>query len=42
VLAALLAERQGRPVDELAFFAPRVPAKPVAIGDLVRLGAPAP
>ena len=42
VLASLLAERQGRPVDELAFFAPRVPAKPVAISDLVRLGSPSP
>jgi NADPH-dependent 2,4-dienoyl-CoA reductase/sulfur reductase-like enzyme len=36
VLGALLAERQGRVADELAFFAPRVPAKPVAISDLVR------
>jgi thioredoxin reductase len=42
VLASLLAERQGRPVDELAFFAPRLPAKPVAISDLVRLGSPSP
>lgn len=42
VLATLLAERQGRPVDELAFFAPRVPAKPVSIGDLVRAGSPPP
>jgi D-hydroxyproline dehydrogenase subunit alpha len=42
VLASLLAERQGRPVDELAFFAPRMPAKPVAISDLVRRGAAAP
>jgi NADPH-dependent 2,4-dienoyl-CoA reductase/sulfur reductase-like enzyme len=42
VLAALLAERQGRPVDEHAFFAPRVPAKPVAIDDLVRLGRSSP
>lgn len=40
VLAALLAERQGRPIDELAYFAPRVPARPVAISDLVRAGAP--
>jgi NADPH-dependent 2,4-dienoyl-CoA reductase/sulfur reductase-like enzyme len=36
VLAALLAERQGRPIDELAFFAPRLPARPVTISDLVR------
>jgi NAD(P)H-nitrite reductase large subunit len=42
VLAALLAERQGRPVDELAFFAPRVPARPVSIADLVRAGPPPP
>jgi len=40
VLAALLAERQGRPIDALAFFAPRVPARPVSISDLVRTGAP--
>jgi NADPH-dependent 2,4-dienoyl-CoA reductase/sulfur reductase-like enzyme len=39
VLASLLAERQGRPVDELAFFAPRVPARPVSINDLVRAGS---
>lgn len=37
VLAAMLAERQARPVDEGAFFAPRAPVKPVAIRDLVRL-----
>ena len=36
-LAGLLGDRQGRIVDELAFFAPRVPAKPVSIGDLVRV-----
>ena len=36
LLASLLAERQGRPVDAQAFFAPRAPAKPVAIKDLVR------
>lgn len=42
MLASLLAEQQGRPIDELAFFAPRVPAKPVAIRDLVRLGSAAP
>ncbi|HKU95937.1 MAG TPA: hypothetical protein VJR58_11705, partial [Vineibacter sp.] len=40
LLASLLAERQGRPIDERAFFAPRAPAKPVAIADLVR-AAPA-
>jgi D-hydroxyproline dehydrogenase subunit alpha len=37
VLAALLAERQGRPLDEAVFFAPRAPVKPVAIADLARL-----
>jgi NAD(P)H-nitrite reductase large subunit len=37
VLAVLLAEQQGRPLDERAFFAPRAPAKPVVIGDLTRL-----
>ena len=42
VLASLLAERQGRPVDEFAFFAPRVPAKPVSISDLVRAGSSSP
>ncbi len=41
VLAAMLAERQARPVDEGAFFAPRAPVKPVAIGDLVRLNTKA-
>lgn len=38
VLGALLAERQERVIDELAFFAPRVPARPVSISDLVRTG----
>jgi len=37
MLGALLAERQGRVVDEAAFFAPRVPARPVSISDLVRV-----
>ena len=36
VLAALLAERQGRPLDERAYFAPRAPVKPVLIADLAR------
>ncbi len=40
VLAAILAERRARPIDERAFFAPRAPIKPVAIRDLVR-AAPA-
>jgi thioredoxin reductase len=37
VLAAMLA-RQGRPLEEHAFFAPRAPAKPMTIRDLVRAG----
>jgi thioredoxin reductase len=37
VLVALLAERQGRLLDDRAFFAPRVPVKPVVIADLARL-----
>ena len=41
LLASLLAERQARPIDARAFFAPRAPAKPVAIRDLVR-AAPVP
>lgn len=40
ILASLLAKRQGRRLDELAFFAPRAPAKPVAIRDLVRTAGP--
>ncbi|MBI3455844.1 MAG: FAD-dependent oxidoreductase [Candidatus Rokubacteria bacterium] len=40
VIAALLADRQGRRVDELAFFAPRAPVKPVAVVDLARLVGP--
>jgi D-hydroxyproline dehydrogenase subunit alpha len=39
-LAAMLAERQGRPLDAHAFFAPRAPVKPVAIKDLVRVAQP--
>jgi NAD(P)H-nitrite reductase large subunit len=39
VLAALLAERHDRPLDEHAYFAPRLPARPVSIGDLARLAA---
>jgi hypothetical protein len=37
VVAALLAERQARPLDEFAFFAPRAPVKPVAVADIARL-----
>jgi NADPH-dependent 2,4-dienoyl-CoA reductase/sulfur reductase-like enzyme len=36
VLAAMLAERQGRPIDEFALFAPRHPARPLPISALVR------
>jgi NADPH-dependent 2,4-dienoyl-CoA reductase/sulfur reductase-like enzyme len=39
-IAMLLGRRHGRAIDELAFFAPRVPAKPVPISDLVRLSPP--
>jgi hypothetical protein len=38
VLAALLHARQNRPLDEMAFFAPRAPVKPVTVADLARLG----
>ena len=41
VLAALLAERQARPLDELGLFAPRAPVKPVAIADLARIASAA-
>lgn len=40
VLAAMLAGRQGRALDAHAFFAPRAPAKPIAIRDLVRAARP--
>jgi NADPH-dependent 2,4-dienoyl-CoA reductase/sulfur reductase-like enzyme len=39
VLVSLLADRQGRARDELAYFAPRAPVKPVAVADLARLAA---
>jgi NADPH-dependent 2,4-dienoyl-CoA reductase/sulfur reductase-like enzyme len=42
VMAGLLAARHGRPLDEMAFFAPRAPVKPVAIADLARLATPVP
>lgn len=35
VLAPHIATSQGRPVDERAFFAPRVPIKPVEIADIL-------
>jgi hypothetical protein len=35
ILDTLLAERFNRPPDEFSGFAPRPPAKPVRIGDLV-------
>ena len=35
VLAAWLAEAQGRPLDAMAMFAPQAPIKPVAIADIV-------
>jgi D-hydroxyproline dehydrogenase subunit alpha len=37
LLAEHLAETQGRPLDNLALFAPRVPMKPIAIADIVAL-----
>jgi D-hydroxyproline dehydrogenase subunit alpha len=37
VLAEHLAETQGRPLDNLALFAPRAPVKPVAVADIVAL-----
>ncbi len=37
-IGALLAERQGRGLDEFSFFAPRAPVKPVALADLARVG----
>lgn len=38
IVAAMLAERQGRPIDEMAFFAPRAPVKPIRIADMVKAG----
>ena len=35
ILAAWLAEAQGRPLDAMAMFAPQAPIKPVAIADIV-------
>ena len=32
--AAMIAQRTGHPLDEFSFFAPRVPCRPVAIGQL--------
>jgi thioredoxin reductase len=40
LLAHTLAWQHGRALDDRALFAPRLPAKPVAIADLVRLAAP--
>jgi thioredoxin reductase len=38
-LAAMIAARDGTPIDQDAFFAPRPPIKPVRIGDLIRPAA---
>jgi NAD(P)H-nitrite reductase large subunit len=38
VVAAMLAERRGRPIDEMAYFAPRAPVKPIRIADMVKAG----
>jgi len=35
VVAAMIAERQGVPVNEFSLFAPRVPIKPIRIADIV-------
>lgn len=35
ILAAWLAEAQGRPLDGMAMFAPQAPIKPIAIADIV-------
>jgi bacterioferritin-associated ferredoxin len=38
LLAELLAQRQGRKLDEMALFAPRAPVKPMRISELSRPG----
>jgi D-hydroxyproline dehydrogenase subunit alpha len=35
VAARLVAEATGKPLEDLSFFAPRVPVKPVAIGAIL-------
>jgi len=35
VVAAMIAKRDGRPVDEFSFFAPRLPLKPIRIADIL-------
>ena len=35
VLADMLHQTQGRTLDELAFFAPRAPVKPVSLADVI-------
>jgi hypothetical protein len=35
VAARLVSESTGKPLEELSFFAPRVPVKPVAIGAIL-------
>jgi len=35
VAAAMIAQRDGRPVDEFSFFAPRLPLKPTRIADMI-------
>lgn len=37
VMAAMLAEATGRPIDEMAFFAPRAPTRPVPIAAITAL-----
>jgi NAD(P)H-nitrite reductase large subunit len=36
IAATLLAQRQGRALEEFSFFAPRLPVKPIGIGALSR------
>ena len=35
VAARLVSEATGKPLEDLSFFAPRVPVKPVAIGAIL-------
>jgi NAD(P)H-nitrite reductase large subunit len=36
VAAAMIAKRDGNAVDELSFFAPRIPLKPISIADMLK------
>lgn len=39
VAAAMIAERDGHAVNELSFFAPRIPLKPISIADMIKTSA---